>query len=84
MPAPRDPRETGLDIEPRPLIGVYKNMPAASALIFRCKMTGGQLTTTNNEVTAFHWAHETDIRHLTSEAYAVRLLDALRFRFRPR
>jgi 8-oxo-dGTP diphosphatase len=47
------------------------------ALVFRCKITGGQLTT-NNEVTAFRWADEAAIRQLTTEAYAVRFLDALR------
>ena len=47
------------------------------ALVFRCKITGGQLTA-NDEVTAFHWADQADIRQFTSEAYAVRLLDALR------
>ena len=47
------------------------------ALVFRCKITGGHLTA-NNEVTAFHWADQADIRQFTSEAYAVRLLDALR------
>jgi hypothetical protein len=41
------------------------------------KITGGQLTP-NDEVTAFHWADQADIRQFTSEAYAVRLLDALR------
>jgi 8-oxo-dGTP diphosphatase len=70
--------ETGLDIEPDALTGVYKNMPRGIiALVFRCKITGGQLTT-NTEVTAFRWADEPAICHLTSEAYAVRLLDALR------
>jgi ADP-ribose pyrophosphatase YjhB (NUDIX family) len=70
--------ETGLEIEPGPLTGVYKNMPRGIiALVFRCKITGGRLTT-NDEVTAFHWADENDIRQLTSEAYALRLLDALR------
>ena len=70
--------ETGLDIEPDALTGVYKNMPRGIiALVFRCKITGGQLTT-NTEVTAFHWADEPDIHQLTSQAYAVRLLDALR------
>lgn len=69
--------ETGLDIEPGPLSGVYKNMHRGIvALVFRCKITGGQLTS-NDEVTAFHWADETDIRQLANEAYAVRLLDAL-------
>jgi 8-oxo-dGTP diphosphatase len=47
------------------------------ALVFRCKITGGQLST-NNEVTAFRWADETAICQLTTEAYAVRFLDALR------
>ena len=69
--------ETGLDIEPDALTGVYKNMPRGIvALVFRCKITGGQLVT-NDEVTAFRWADQTEIRQLTSEAYAVRLLDAL-------
>ena len=69
--------ETGLDIEPDALTGVYKNMPRGIiALVFRCKITGGHLIA-NNEVTAFHWADQADIRQLTSEAYAVRLLDAL-------
>ena len=47
------------------------------ALVFRCKITGGHLAA-NDEVTAFHWADQNDIRQLTSEAYAIRLLDALR------
>ena len=54
--------ETGLDIEPDALTGVYKNMPRGIiALVFRCKITGGQLAT-NNEVTAFRWADESAIR----------------------
>jgi ADP-ribose pyrophosphatase YjhB (NUDIX family) len=70
--------ETGLDIEPDALTGVYKNMPRGIiALVFRCKITGGQLTA-NDEVTAFRWVSEADIYQLTSEAYAVRLLDSLR------
>src|SRR5947209_17284834 len=69
--------ETGLAIEPGPLTGVYKNMPRGIvALVFRCKITGGQLAS-NDEVTAFRWADETDVHQLTNEAYAVRLLDAL-------
>ncbi len=69
--------ETGLDIEPGALTGVYKNIPRGIiALVFRCKITGGQLAT-NNEVSAFQWADESAIRQLTTQAYAVRLLDAL-------
>jgi 8-oxo-dGTP diphosphatase len=64
--------ETGLDIEPGPLTGVYKNVPRGIvALVFRCKITGGHLIA-NGEVTAFHWADEADIRQLTSQVYAVR------------
>jgi|SRR5579875_107594 len=69
--------ETGLDIAPVALSGVYKNMARGIiALVFRCKITGGHLAT-NDEVTAFRWADDTDIRQLASEAYAVRILDAL-------
>jgi 8-oxo-dGTP diphosphatase len=75
--------ETGLDIEPDTLSGVYKNMSRGIvALVFRCKVTGGQLAT-NDEVTAFRWADEATIKQLTREAYAVRLLDALRGRTSP-
>ena len=70
--------ETGLDIEPDTLTGVYKNMNRGIiALVFRCKVTGGELTT-NDEVTNFRWADESNIRELASQAYAVRILDALR------
>jgi len=70
--------ETGLDIEPDTLSGIYKNMNRGIvALVFCCKITGGHLTT-NDEVTAFRWADQTAIRQLASDAYAVRVLDALR------
>ena len=70
--------ETGLDIEPDTLTGVYKNMNRGIiALVFRCKVTGGELTT-NDEVTDFRWADESNIRQFASQAYAVRILDALR------
>jgi 8-oxo-dGTP diphosphatase len=52
-------------------------MPRAIiALVFRCKITGGQLST-NEEVTAFRWASEADIAALADEAYAIRILDGL-------
>jgi len=69
--------ETGLDVEPIILTGVYKNITRGIvALVFRCKITGGHLTT-NDEVTAFRWASQSDISNLMIEAYAVRTLDAL-------
>jgi 8-oxo-dGTP diphosphatase len=69
--------ETGLDVEPVTLTGIYKNMNRGIvALVFRCKITGGDLTTTD-EASAFRWATGTEITDLTDEAYAVRVLDAL-------
>ncbi|WP_346101302.1 NUDIX hydrolase [Nonomuraea maheshkhaliensis] len=69
--------ETGLIVEPLALTGVYKNMTrGVVALVFRCKATGGQLIT-NDEVTAFRWASESEIRNMVTEAFAVRILDAL-------
>jgi ADP-ribose pyrophosphatase YjhB (NUDIX family) len=75
--------ETGLDIEPIALTGVYKNMNRAIiALVFRCETTGGKLTTTD-ETEAVRWANAHDIHELVIEAYAVRVLDALDARSRP-
>jgi 8-oxo-dGTP diphosphatase len=72
--------ETGLDIEPGPLTGVYKNMVReVVALVFRCKVIGGQLNT-NDEAAAFRWAFEHEIPQLAADAYAVRVLDGLRDR----
>lgn len=70
--------ETGLNVEADTLSGIYKNMSRGIvALVFRCKVTGGELTG-NDEVTGFRWADKQDIRQLTSEAYGVRVLDALK------
>jgi len=64
--------------EPDTLTGVYKNMNRGIiALVFRRKVTGGELTA-NDEVTDFRWADQSNIRPLASQAYAVRILDALR------
>ena len=69
--------ESGLEVEPTALTGVYKNMARGIiALVFRCTVTGGQLTT-NDEVAGFLWGTEADVTQLTAEAYAVRILDAI-------
>jgi len=47
------------------------------ALVFRCKITGGNLTT-NDEATAFRWATEPEVTGTMDEAYAIRVLHALR------
>jgi ADP-ribose pyrophosphatase YjhB (NUDIX family) len=68
--------ETGLDIEPVILTGVYKDLTRGIvALVFRCKVTGGHLTT-NEEVAGFRWACKSGIEHLMTEVYAIRVLDA--------
>ena len=58
--------ETGLDVEP-------------VALVFRCKISGGDLATTD-EVSAFRCATGTEVTGVTEladEAYAVRVFEAL-------
>jgi 8-oxo-dGTP diphosphatase len=69
--------ETGLDVEPITLTGVYKNMSRGIiALVFLCKVTGGTLTA-NSEVSAFCWATPAETRNLADPAYAIRVLDAM-------
>ena len=69
--------ETGLEIEPFALTGVYKNMPRGIiALVFRCETTGGDLRPTA-ETQGFKWATEYDVRQLATEAYAIRVTDAM-------
>lgn len=69
--------ETGLEIEPGALTGVYKNMSrAVIALVFRCRTAGGELSETDETKDA-RWLTPQEVRELMNEAYAVRLLDAL-------
>ena len=69
--------ETGLQVEPLGLTGVYKNMPQGIiALVFRCKVVGGHLTKTN-ETSAFRWTTADEMRALTTEAFGIRILDAM-------
>jgi 8-oxo-dGTP diphosphatase len=70
--------ETGLTIEPGPLTGVYQNMPRhIVALVFRCRAVGGRLSE-NDEARAFRWASAAEVADLMTEAYATRILDAVR------
>ncbi|WP_283139575.1 NUDIX hydrolase [Rhizohabitans arisaemae] len=70
--------ETGLEVEPLALTGVYKNMTRAIiALVFRCKVIGGRLTETD-EARSFRWVTADEVRSLASEAFAVRVIDAIR------
>lgn len=52
------------------------------ALVFRCKITGGSLTTTD-ETSDYRWASQQEIPDLADEAYAIRVTDALSQRATP-
>ena len=70
--------ETGLDVEPEALTGVYKNLThGVVALAFRCRVLGGELTL-NAEASAFRWAAPAEVPGLTTEVFAYRILDAYR------
>ena len=70
--------ETGLEVEPEHLTGVYKNMSRGIvALVFRCRAMNGTLIETD-ESRAFRWLTADEVTSLASEAFAVRVLDAMR------
>ena len=69
--------ETGLIVEPEALTGVYKNMThGIVALVFRCHLAGGTSHATA-ESDQIDWLTPEQVRQRMTEAYAVRLLDAL-------
>jgi 8-oxo-dGTP diphosphatase len=69
--------ETGLQVEPEALSGVYKNMRRGIiALVFRCCIVSGEPHPTS-EADEVAWLTPTQVRELMDEAYATRLLDAL-------
>lgn len=69
--------ETGLEIEPERLTGVYKNMPRGIvALVFRARVAGGELCVTEEAVRVEWWGRDHVVSRM-DEAYAVRVLDAL-------
>ncbi|XVQ13850.1 NUDIX hydrolase [Spirillospora sp. CA-255316] len=70
--------ETGLEVEPGSLTGVYKNMTRGIvALVFRCQVTGGRLVETG-EAKDFRWATVDELDELMDEAFAIRIRDGLR------
>jgi 8-oxo-dGTP diphosphatase len=69
--------ETGLEVEPQSLSGVYKNMRRGIvALVFRCRIIGGK-PHPSREAEQVSWLSPDEISNLMDEAYATRLLDAL-------
>lgn len=69
--------ETGLVVEVERLTGVYKNMKRGIvSLVFRCRAVGGAAGL-SVEVRECRWMTPDELVATMSEAYAVRLLDAL-------
>ncbi|MHC5263855.1 NUDIX domain-containing protein [Streptomyces sp. UC4497] len=69
--------ETGIKVHVERLTGVYKNMPlGVVALVFRCSPHGGteQLS---DESTAVSWLAPDEAMDAMSEAYSIRIADAL-------
>lgn len=68
--------ETGVHVEPEQLTGVYKNMKlGVMALVFRCRVTGGEATETA-EAAAVDWRSPEDVTNQMSEAFGIRVHDA--------
>ncbi|GII95519.1 NUDIX hydrolase [Sinosporangium siamense] len=75
--------ETGLTVELETLTGVYKNMTCGVvALVFRCRAVHGTPAETD-ETRDFRWVTADEVLSLTSEAFAIRVLDAMRENDRP-
>jgi 8-oxo-dGTP pyrophosphatase MutT (NUDIX family) len=70
--------ETGYEVDPDYLSGVYKNMTLdVVALVFRAHVVGGHSRTSAETSRVEWWPPQTITQHM-EEAYAVRVLDALR------
>ena len=70
--------ETGVDIEPERLTGVYKNMKlGVVALVFRARLVAGTPTPTDESAAVDWWTAERVNKEMDS-VFAVRILDALR------
>jgi 8-oxo-dGTP diphosphatase len=70
--------ETGVEVEPQRLTGVYKNMSlGVVALVFRARVVAGTPTETEESAAVAWWTAD-QVAADMSEAFAVRILDALR------
>jgi 8-oxo-dGTP diphosphatase len=69
--------ETGLEIEPEVLTGIYKNVVRGIvALVFRCRALNEPLVSTP-EASEIRWFEPAELQDNMDEAYAIRLLDAI-------
>ena len=70
--------ETTVDVEPQRLTGIYKNMTiGVVALVFRAHLIAGTPAETDESAAVAWWTAE-QVAADMSEAFAVRILDALR------
>jgi 8-oxo-dGTP diphosphatase len=70
--------ETGVTVHPGHLTRVYKNMPhGVVALVFRCTPIDGP-PTASEEAAEVRWLQPDEIGKRMDEAYAIRMVDALR------
>jgi 8-oxo-dGTP diphosphatase len=70
--------ETGVTVEPGRLTGVYKNMRlGVVSLVFRCRPVSGAAHPTA-EATEVAWLDTAQIAGRMAEAFAIRLIDALK------
>jgi 8-oxo-dGTP diphosphatase len=69
--------ETGLSVEPEALTGAYKNMvEGIVALVFRCRLLTGTAAA-SAEAIEVAWLGPEQLHERMTEAYAIRMLDAL-------
>src|SRR5215471_17028327 len=69
--------ESGYQVRPGRLTGVYKNMPLGIvALVFRCSTIGGS-PHTSRETSAVRWVAPDEVPRLVAERLRVRIEDAL-------
>jgi 8-oxo-dGTP pyrophosphatase MutT (NUDIX family) len=70
--------ETGVEVEPQRLTGVYKNMSlGVVALVFRARLVAGTPTATEESVAVDWWTAERVAEDMDT-VFALRILDALR------
>jgi 8-oxo-dGTP diphosphatase len=70
--------ETNVEIEPQRLTGIYKNMTiGVVALVFRAHLTAGAPTETDESAAVAWWTAD-QVTTDMNEAFAIRILDALR------
>jgi mutator protein MutT len=76
--------ETGVSVQVERLTGVYKNMTRGIvALVFRCILEAGNVTTTDESRDA-RWMNIDEVHDVMTPAYAVRVSDAFYFTTRVR